>query len=140
MKHVPFHLPTNEHSYVVENNFLIRCLNMSPNSILQDRRPALIPADAKLDEEDIQSVKLRTGNDIPFVPAELDNPVTSTNAQHSERASKTDLNGNGKEKASTSAEDYQLVSVIEEMQVDEGHSPKSAEKCNANERQEMKDK
>ena len=85
-------------------------------------------------------IKLRTGIDIPFVPAELDNRVASANAQHSEGASKQELNGNGKRKASTSAEDYQLVSLIEEMQADEGHSPKSAEKRNANERQEMEDK
>jgi len=77
---------------------------MDPAYITHQRRPALIPTNAVLSPEDEQSVRIRTGNVIPW--ATPPNPryesiaTGGTEKQHSQDGGKC------KRKASTTAEEY----------------------------------
>ena len=90
--------------------------------VFQRRRPALIPADAELTEEDARSIKLRIGDRIPIAPFEgRDNDMylAKQRAMEQEESLKeqvrtpivrgSELNENGKRKASTSAEEHQKI-------------------------------
>ena len=88
----------------------------------QRRRPALIPADAELTAEDARSIKLRIGDRISIAPFEGRNTdiyLAEQRAMEQEESLKeqvrtpivrgSELNENGKRKASTSAEEYQKI-------------------------------
>ena len=95
---------------------------MPSNAGSQLRRPALIPADAELSEQDVRSIKLRTGDAIPILPPEITKTTGSVGQAPNETMQV--LNGNGKRKASTSAEDHQINNLTERIPEEQSpHSP-----------------
>ena len=95
---------------------------MPSNPVSQQRRPAIIPADAELTAEDIHCVKLRIGDTFSVPPPTTTKPTAYVRERQDEQTSTAVMNENGKRKASTSAEDHQLIYLTEAM-LEKEHGP-----------------
>lgn len=95
---------------------------MPSNPVSQQRRPALIPSDAELTAEDIQCIKFRTGDTFSVPPPTITKSTVSVRERPNEQDPTPVMNENGKRKASTSAEDHQIICLTEAM-LEKKHGP-----------------
>jgi hypothetical protein len=92
---------------------IIQQPTMPPNSITQQRQPTLIPADARLSDEDKRSIKMRTGNIIQTFDAGAFKEAYPVDDKTDQVESLHQVNDSLKRRASTSTEQYHIASSME---------------------------